>query len=148
MVIADFFIICFQQKHSEIDPNLEYNVVAYKRPATKKVLSNEQLFAQDILGIWYSFEPKERENGDYSAEWFDLDDFGRGKRVVLIPEHSDKVLRVFDRYVNSLSCEYIGVMFRLEGKNHEKIFGVLSKQKFRKMLLDKKIKYNCLYILK
>ena len=148
MVVADYFIFCFHQKKLEINTDLNCIVQAHKTPSSKKVLFNEHLFSQNIDGIWYSFEPVERNKGDYSAEWFDLDVSHRGQRVVLIPEYQEKVLDILEHYADSSLDDYIGVLFRIEGKNKEKIVGVLTKQRFRKLLMENKLKYNCMYIVK
>lgn len=148
MVVADYFICCFHQKKPEIDTDLNCIIQAHKTPSSKKVLYNEHLFSQNINGIWYSFEPLERIKGDYSAEWFDLDVSHSGPKVVLIPKHQEKVLNILEHYAEVSSNEYIGVLFRIEGENKEKIVGVLTKRQFRKLLMGKKLKYNCMYIVK
>ena len=148
MVVADYFILAFHQKKIEINTNLNCIIQAHKTPSSKKVLSNEHLFAQSIAGIWYSFEPIERNEGNYSAEWFDLDVSHRGQRVVLIPKYREKVLDILEHYANSSLDDYIGVLFRIEGKNKEKIVGTLTQQQFRRLLIENKLKYNCMYIVK
>ena len=148
MVVADYFILCFHQKKAEINSSIDCIIQAHKSPSSKKVLFNEHLFSQSIDGIWYSFEPTERNNGNYSAEWFDLDISHRGNRVAIVQKYQEKVLRIFDYYINSTPEDYIGVLFRLEGKNKEKICGVLTEKQFRKLLTEDKLKYNCMYIVK
>ena len=73
MVIADFYIICLSQTrcNSIEDPSMlvASRIIPVK---AKPILINEYIFAQNLSGVWYSFEPQEREFGDYSAEWFDL----------------------------------------------------------------------------
>ena len=74
MVIADFYIMCLSQTKRNIIEDPSVLVTSRSIPVkVKPILVNEYVFAQNLSGVWYSFEPRERESGDYSAEWFDLE---------------------------------------------------------------------------
>lgn len=149
MVIADFFLMCLSQtKRNNIeDPNII--ITSYQIPIkSKKIINDEYLFAQNLKGIWYSFEPKEREYREYTAEWFDLEI--RNNQYFLTVNEKDKeiILNIINTYIELSPIKHIGVLFRLQQKKEEKIKGVIPKKKFTEMLFNGKIRYNCLYIVR
>ncbi len=149
MVIADFYIMCLSQTKKHIIETPGMLITSHSIPVkSKQILNNEYIFAQSLSGIWYSFEPKERENGDYSAEWFDLEIKNNQYVLTVNEKDKDKVLNIINQYIELSPIKYIGVLFRLQDRKKEKIKGIISKKQFVKMLLHNKIRYNCLYIVK
>lgn len=149
MVIADFYIMCLSQIKKNIIETSGVLISSHSIPVkSRKILADECFFAQSLSGIWYSFEPKEREAGDYSAEWFDLE--SRNNQYILVVNEKDKekVLDIINQYIEFSPIKYIGILFRLQDKKEEKVRGVIRKKQFIEMLLQKKIRYNCLYIVK
>ena len=151
MVIADYNIICIGQKQATIFGNDKYYVETNKVPMKSKpvVYGNTHYFAQYQKGIWYSFGPKEREDGSYTdEEWFDLNYNSKYLyNVAVIEKHRDTVIEILNKCISVSPSGYVGVIFRLELKRKECIKGVIIQSQFEKLLLNNKIKYNYLYIV-
>lgn len=149
MVISDFYIMCLLQSKRQIIDDPSLIVTSCSIPVkSKQVLPGESRFAQNLKGIWYSFEPKERIVGDYSAEWFDLEIRNNRCFVVANENSKEKIVEIINQYIEFSPIKYVGVLFRLQGRQSERINGVLKKQQFLKILLQNKIRYNTLYIVK
>lgn len=149
MVIADFYIMCLSQIKKNIIETSDILISSHSIPVkSKKILKDECVFAQSLSGIWYSFEPKAREVGDYSAEWFDLEIKNNQYILVVNEKDKEKVLEMINQYIEFSPIKHIGILFRLQNEKKEKVKGIIQKKQFLKMLLQKKIRYNCLYIVK
>ena len=149
MVIADFYIMCLSQIKKNIIETSDILISSYSIPVkSKKILKDECVFAQSLSGIWYSFEPKAREVGDYTAEWFDLEIKNNQYILVVNEKDKEKVLEMINQYIEFSPIKHIGILFRLQNEKKEKVKGIIQKKQFLKMLLQKKIRYNCLYIVK
>lgn len=149
MIIGDFFIMCLEQKSASISPICSCSVSAQKIPIKKyPILADEHLFAQHLRGIWYSFEPLERDVGDYTKEWFDLEIVNNQYRVSLIEEYKMKVINIIEEYVKLSPIKHIGVIFRIQASHKDHIKGVIKSREFIKMLQENRVRYNCLYIIK
>ena len=149
MVIADFYILCLSQTKKNIIETPDMLIASRSIPVkSRKILDDEYVFAQNLSGIWYSFEPKERETGDYSAEWFDLEIKNNQYVLVVNKKDEEKVLDIIKQYIEFSPIKYIGILFRLQGGKKEKVKGVIPEKQFIEMLLHGKIRYNCLYIVK
>ena len=149
MVIADFYIMCLSQTKRNIIETPGMLITSHSIPVkSKKILNDEYVFAQNLSGIWYSFEPKERETGDYSAEWFDLEIKNNQYVLIVNEKDKEKVLNTINQYIEFSPIKYIGILFRLQGGKKEKVKGVISKKQFIEMMVQNKIRYNCLYIVK
>ena len=148
MVIADFYIMCLSQTKRNIIQDSSVLVTSRSIPVKiKPILVNEYVFAQNLSGVWYSFEPQERETGDYSAEWFDLEIKNNQYFLVVNEKYKDKILKIINQYIDLSPVKHVGVLFRLQGRQKEKVKGIIQKKQFVEMLLQNKIRYNCLYIV-
>ena len=144
MVIADYYIISIGQKMPVLSLDNSFNVNSYKTPT--KELSSEMFFLKILNGICYQFSPLERSEECYDHnkhEWFELNN---GK-VVISEKYREKVINIFQAYIDSSPADCVGIFFRLDGYKNRTVKGIYTQKRFKSMLLRGLVDFNSLYLV-
>ncbi len=161
MVIADFNIVCLNQKHEDIFDNDVIKCDSTNLNKGKIYTYVGWDFLKCLKGYLYEIYPKARDDANYGydQEFFDFNHIDkeyddkitalcekRGQ-LLCVKKSEEDVIKIVDYYLDKSPVNRICFMVRIQDKEEEAVLGTMSRNEFVSRLKDGDLRFNVAYIV-